>query len=282
MNDLHYYAQRVICDTLLSLGYPCCCEYQGNGWRADVYVEAGDKKYAFEVQTSPQTLKRTLERQSLYLRDGITCCWLFEKEPTKQRLEMEDLPVFRLIDFDEDIFVSLKGRKQLLLSDFVTDFVSGKIKFCHFLKPLPFLRVNLIEFPCYRCGSINHIYSLCPLQTACNVEMTPEESLWANEKFSMDSRIVMAIENIVQDMPGINLAKVKERYSHTVGHSYLSFGCSDCDALFGDFYVHDTIMDSLYGDGVAASITIPIDFDLGLRQELPHWCHPGDGPFCED
>ena len=98
----------------------------------------------------------------------------------------------------------------------------------------------------------------------------------------MDSRIVRAIENIVQDMPGINLAKVKERYSHTVGHSYLSFGCSDCDALFGDFYVHDTIMDSLYGDGVAASITIPIDFDLGLRQELQHWCHPGDGPFCED
>ena len=282
MNDLHYYTQRIICDTLHSLGYNGICEYKGNGWRADVYVEVGDKKYAFEVQTSPQTLQKTLERQSLYLRDGITCCWLFEKEPAKQRLELEDLPVFRIIDFDQEIYVSLKGRKQLLLSEFVADFVLGKIKFCHYIKPLPFLRVNFVEFSCWSCGSINHIYYLSPLQTACNIEMTPEESLWANEKFSMDSRIVKAIEKEVQQMPNIHMAKVGKRYSHTVRHSYLSFGCSDCDAIFGDFYVHDTIIDSFAGDGVEATITIPIDFDLGQKQELPHWCHPGDGPFCEE
>ena len=49
-------------------------------------------------------------------------------------LEMEDLPIFKIESENDNVFVSLKGRKTLALSTFITDFVNGRIKFCHTLK----------------------------------------------------------------------------------------------------------------------------------------------------
>lgn len=281
MGPLHEHIQNQINETLLSLGYTSACERKGNGWRADVYAEKGSDKFAFEVQTSPQTLKRTLERQALYLRDGIVCCWLFEKEPAKQKEELQDLPVFMVYNTENGFYVSLKGRKELPLATFIEDFVMGRIRFCKTIKPLPIVEVNLIENPCYRCGSINHIYFLSPFKSACEVQMTKEEAMWTNDKFSLDDRIVNKIKEYVSDKPYINLATIKERYSKTICSSYKSFGCADCDAIFGDFYVQEAILDCVDGEGVIETFSFPVDFDLDMRQDLPHWCHPGEKEFCE-
>ena len=52
------------------MGYDVSIEYRGQDWRADVMVSVNDTKYAFEIQNSPQTLKKTLERQSKYEKSG--------------------------------------------------------------------------------------------------------------------------------------------------------------------------------------------------------------------
>ncbi len=69
------------------LGFEAKEEHGGKGWRADVYVLANGQKYAFEIQISAQSLKKTLERQEKYIRDGVIGCWLFENEP-RQLAEM--------------------------------------------------------------------------------------------------------------------------------------------------------------------------------------------------
>jgi hypothetical protein len=79
------------------LGLDAIQGYKGNGWRADVLVTNKQSKVTFEVQISPQSLKKTLERQEKYIRDGIVGCWLFEKPLSKFSDERPDLPLFYVI-----------------------------------------------------------------------------------------------------------------------------------------------------------------------------------------
>ena len=280
---LHELAQQQIIEACNRMGIQVQMEYAGEDWRADVLAFAENKRYAFEIQITQQSLKKTQERQEKYIRDGIIGCWLFEKEPARQREELEHLPIFRLIQENDSLSVSLKGRKTLPLETFIKDFITDKIKFCHTLKPLPRVNVVFVEMPCYKCGVINHFFYLAPFTSACNTKIRHDEAMWTNKKFSFHPEILKKVKEYASTEQGkyLNLATIKERYSSIVGESYMSFGCSCCDSIFGDFYIHDAIVDAWYGDGVVGKLSFDLDFDLGIHIELPHWCHPGDNPFCE-
>ena len=60
----------------------------------------------------------------------------------------------------------------------------------------------------------------------------------------------------------------------------MSFGCSKCDAIFGDWYVREAIIDSFYDNDIE-HIKIDVDAADTMEEEFPHWCHPGDLDFCE-
>lgn len=49
-------------------------------WRADVYVEMGDRKVAIELQRSYQHLREFVRRQERYERYGVECYWLVRQE----------------------------------------------------------------------------------------------------------------------------------------------------------------------------------------------------------
>lgn len=282
MTTLHEKTQRKILEVCKAMGLQAQMEYRGIGWRADVFASNEDKKYAFEVQLSPQSLRKTQERQDKYIRDGIVGCWLFENEPRKNFIELENLPIFKLIEQSNDIFISLKGRKTLPLDLFINDFVNGRIRFCQTLNALPQITIVFVEFPCWKCGTINHIYYIAPFRSACNTEITHDESMWASDKYSFRPEILNIIKEYASSDKGkrLNLAVVKERFSHTMGKSYMSFGCNHCDSIFGDFYVKDSILNASYGYGVVDTHTFDVDFNLDLRQNIPHWCHPGEHSFC--
>ena len=258
-------------------------EYRGSDWRADIFVEYNDVKYAFEIQTSQQSLQRTIERQDKYRRDNIIGCWLFEKERKRKIEELETLPLFQVIDEGEQFFVSLKGRKTLPLEVFVNDFINGRIKFCYTRKALPIIDVNFIEMSCWKCHALNHIYYVAPLHSACNTIVHYQETLWSSEKLAYHPEIVKKVTDYSMSDKGqrIKLAAVKERYSRTVDDSYMSFGCHQCDSIFGDFYVQDAIIDAWDGDGIVDTLTIKLQNDIDILEEIPHWCHPGEYHFCE-
>ena len=283
MTILHEQAQNAIIEACKSIGVPAQLEYRGSGYRADAMAFVNGKKYAFEIQVTRQTLKKTQERQEKYLADGVMGCWLFEKEPARQNVELEHLPIFQLIEKQGGLFVSLKGRKVLPIDVFVKDFVNERIKFCHTLKPLPIINIQFVGMRCWKCGAMNHIYFLAPFHSACNTEIFEGEGMWTDEKFSFHPEIIKRIQDYSRTEAGkkLSLATIKKRYSRTVDMSYMSFGCNKCDSIFGDWYVHEAEIDAWYGDGVVDTCSFGVDFDLDMRQDIPHWCHPGDHDFCE-
>lgn len=278
--SFHDNVKNTISRICYMLGYDVREEYKGKDWRADILVFANGKKFAFEVQTSRQSLQRTLDRQNKYIRDNIIGCWLFENEP-KQREELANLPLFKIYN-DKNLTISLKGREKLPLKEFISDFINGKIKFCH-LMDLRSLEIRFIEMKCWKCGHINHIYYIGDLASSCKAKIFKGDiEMWESNKMIFTPEIMTETIKFAKMNERLNLAPIKERYSFTVNKTYKSFGCSKCDSIFGDWFVHEAIIDSWYGDGVITKLILPkklIKFDM--KMDLPHWCHSGDKDFCE-
>lgn len=77
----HKLVKRIISYTLNELGYQPQEEKQGLDWIADVFIEIDSREIAFEIQRSPQTLEKYLERTKKYTRDNIEVFWILpEKE----------------------------------------------------------------------------------------------------------------------------------------------------------------------------------------------------------
>lgn len=295
MNDLkkemsfHDIVKKVILRICNVLGFEAREECGGKDWRADVLVFVNGCKYAFEIQTSPQSLKKTLERQEKYIRDDVIGCWLFKNEPY-QSTELERLPLFGLSvkeNIDEDgvvtwpIMVSLKERKELPLAIFIRDFLLGKIKFCNTLD-VQKLEIRFIQMNCWKCGKKNYIYYIGNFISPCNaITFHGDIESWDSEKLIFSPEIKSKVIEYTK-AKHLNLATIKERYSKTVGNSYMSFGCSHCDSLFGDHFVSEAILDTWYGDGVIDKMFIcREELNIDLRRDLPHWCHSGTNHFCD-
>lgn len=260
-------------------------EFRGEDWRADVLAVFENRKYAFEIQVSKQSLNRTLERQAKYIRDGIIGCWLFENEPKRNQEERIDLPLFKVDHINGIIYVSLKDRESLTLEQFINVFVKNKIRFCEKLVTTKRqnIEISFIKMNCWKCGAENHIYFASKgFYSACNAVINKDEMLWDSDKKEYMPEILQLVQNYMKTDKGkyIKLGKIEERYSNTVGHSYVSFGCSQCNSIFGDFYVREAMIESMYGDGIIDRISCEIEMNIALNMKLPHWCHPNNGIYC--
>jgi hypothetical protein len=280
--SLHDQVKNQILLACNSLGFQAKEEYKGKDWRADVFILANGVKHAFEVQITQQSLNRTLERQEKYKRDGIVGCWLFEKDPSRKNEEREDLPLFKVNNNKGQITVSLKDRKTLQLDNFISDYLQGKIKFCQTINTLPKTEIIFVEMKFWKCGAVNHIYYIGPFASPCNTIVHYQEGMWNFDKMVSNPEIMSKAKEYANDNEKrLNLATLKNRYSKTVGKSYLSFGCWKCDSIFGDWFVHEAIIETWYGDGIFDKTSFEVSFDLELRKSIPHWCHPGKNKFCE-
>ena len=267
-----------------AMGIEAIQEYSGTDWRADVLVPNLGEPIAFEVQLSPQSLRRTVERQQKYIRDGIIGCWLFEKPVYKLNKERPDLPLFYVEDnAGPELLVNLGDRRKVELPIFLDNFISFNIKFRPKALTSRIQTVHLVfyEMECWKCHSKNHLYFVdTPFYSACHAEIRPDESLWASTNMEYRPEIVSLARAFAESTQGqIKLGAIKPRYSRTVDDTYMSFGCSSCDSIFGDWYVMEAKMEMIYGPE-EITCTGEIELNETIELDLPHWCFPDDEGFC--
>ncbi len=283
----HNKIQAAIISACKELGVEAIQEYRGQDWRADVYIPNKQKLIAFEIQLSPQSLKKTLERQAKYIRDGIVGCWLFENPLPKLIEERPDLPVFYVEDVgDFNLFVNLGNRRKVDLQAFLENFISDYIQFKSVAKTKTTQLVNLVfyEMTCWKCQKLNHLYYVdTPFFSACNAVIKPDEAIWESNSMEYRPEIIELAEKFIENRKDLNLklGQIKMRYSNMVGKSYLSFGCYSCDSIFGDFYVMQAKLELMYEP---QELTFEGQIELKENIQLPiaHWCFPHDKNFCND
>lgn len=282
----HDRIQGEIVSACQDLGIEAIQEYGGHGWRADVFVPNQNKPIAFEIQLSPQSLKKTLERQSKYIRDGIIGCWLFENPISKLNEERPDLPLFYVEDRkDLTLQVNLGDRRKLDLHIFLENFISNNIQFKSLAKTNTKQLVNLVfyEMECWKCHEMNHLFYVdTPFYSACNAEIKPEEALWGSDSMEYRPEIIELAQKFVDNQKDLNLklGQIKKRYSKTVDDSYTSFGCYKCDSIFGDWYVMEAKLDIMY-EPKQMTFQGEIELKDSVVLPIPHWCFPDNGHFCE-
>lgn len=282
----HEVIQQAILSSCQQLGVRAIPEYRGGDWRADVFIPDDQRPIAFEVQLSPQSLKKTLDRQTKYNRDGITGCWLFEK-PVPKLYERQSLPLFYVEeDASFKLQVNLYDRRKVHLADFLDNFVSNNIQFKSIAKTKIKQTVRLVfyKFKCWKCLKMNHLYYVdTPFYSSCNAIIQPSEALWASNTMEHRPEIVHVAQAYVKNNLDLqlNLGKIKERHTHTVGHPYMSFGCYNCDSIFGAWYVNDAKLEMMYA---SKEIVCEQEIELNEMIEMPieHWCFPEDGQFCDN
>ncbi len=285
-SSTHFAIKQQIYETCKLLGIESTTEAVGKGWRADVLVQTGRLPIVFEVQTSPQSLKKTIERQERYLKHDVSGCWLFINPVAKLNHERPDLPLFYVNEEEPEKFsVSLGGRRSLDLQQFVEEYIQGKIRFCHDAVSHREQAIHLVfyEFECWKCGQINHPYMLKTMfKSACNATVHPNETLWGSNRSEFRPEVRAVVEKFIssENSNNIVLPIIKNRHSNTVGFEYMSFGCKYCDSIFGDWFIHEAEMEAIYGDGVVAQFNAQIHVSEIFSQPIPHWCYPSSGIFC--
>jgi hypothetical protein len=105
------------------------------------------------------------------------------------------------------------------------------------LKPVV---VYLTPFKCWSCGAWTTAFHVAVgSEERGYVEMTPEaywpEVIEAIDRGRAGTPMKWKGTTSVLERCGT----VKPRYSKKVGHSYVSQGCAQCDAIIGSFYLHE-------------------------------------------
>ncbi|MBN1452927.1 MAG: hypothetical protein JW963_18055 [Anaerolineales bacterium] len=296
----HLLAKAEIAIACKAASYDPITEASGPDWRADILATKGNIKIAFEVQWSSQTLDETLARQQRYKEAGIRCCWLFRKPPPQLQDANRDLPLFPVRQDENGNFLvsllppafwkypSIVPPKEMLLQEFIAALLQGRIKFRERLVTRQELQVRVVfvDMPCWKCGAEAHIYYVSKgFVASCGLPVPADQgNLWNDSKLIFHPLIVKAVQTFLKTQAGrhVKLGAIKPRFSKTVGTQYMSFGCPQCDVIFGDFFVMEAVLEAAYHEDQAPAILeTTLTFPETFSNPTPHWCHAPGGDFCE-
>ncbi len=213
----HDRIQGQIVSACRQMGIEAIQEYAGIGWRADVFIPNNGKPIAFEIQLSPQSLRKTIQRQAKYIQDGIVGCWLFEKPFSKLTEERPDLPVFYVEDQpDTHLLVNLGNRRKIPLQVFLENFIADNIQFKPVARTKTKQLVGLVfyDMTCWKCKAPNHLYYVeTAIYSACNAAILPDEELWESTNMEYRPEIIALAEKFSKSStdPVIRLGEIKKK-----------------------------------------------------------------------
>lgn len=223
---------------------------------------------------------------------------VFPYSPPKEMLDYDkslvadkDIPAFKISKDEHADIVANFGKKRIALKTLVASLLNRKVKFCKHLRLKPKQEVSIILFKtlCWKCHKPQYSYTVYPkFSSVCGQKFDIMDSSWSDDTIDKSHQVYAAVQQFLvnQQDKNIKIGALKQRFSKTVQHSYLSHGCYYCDALFGDHYLTTlkldvyTDIESQYGLENYIRFTAEITFDT-RTEEKPHWCFSEDGHFCE-
>lgn len=241
-------------------------------WNADIVVEHETYKVAFNVCKCPRNVEATYKAMR---KERVCGCWLLL--PTRNSSYQErSLPCFSLISKTDKEVVCLNSKlddnstNQIELSIFLHSIIDGKIRFAEQAE------INKVELcfyknECWKCHRENDVYFVNRLFSQKGV-VIDVQNLMMDEDLTFNPSIIKGFQRYIQEHPSETfiLGDIKPRYSKTIGEAYPSFGCAQCDSIFGNFYLQENMDELIYcTDSLRKAI---ITLDEPIKVSVHCWC----------
>lgn len=216
-------------------------------WRADVVVNCGTYKVAFNVCRWLRNVRETYE---IMRKERVCGCWLLM--PTSNSSFMSDeLPCFKLDEAFDGIQVFLNSgfdaddSDAMLLDTFIPSLIKGDIKFAEKMN-VKYVDVCFFETNCWKCHKEFHAYFINRMHFSDGSSVPRSSDLDCQIEFM--PIVADTVEQYVKAHPelGIRMGNIKPRFSRTRDEQYISFGCPFCDSLYGDFYYNEDVREMIY------------------------------------
>lgn len=269
-------------------GWQTTLEAPGDGFRVDVLLERDSRRVAVEVQLSSCPIDAYKERTARYRAAGLESLWLVGSYPEKLMPDA-GLPLFRVgwpdedgepyLGFAEPERFDRRGRVVDVaarpFAEALPQLLDSTIRFRAEATVQPFAELLGWTSPCWKCETEVPLWdtrlvgrTLCGL---AHVDGFHPDEEW-QDCFSPAVRALAG-------EAGLSDSAIKERFSRTVGRSYMSFGCPSCDAIYGEFFVRRDMLDVVYDPPIfgQAQAGAPVVV------KRPHWCAGdgnGNGNYC--
>lgn len=281
--EIHLRAKRELYEGCIAAGWQATTEESGpeGDWRADVLASRGQRRVAFEIQWSPQSEVRTIERQQALARDGVRGCWLFRRTPIA--IPQEATPAFQLLPLAGGKLQVTLGQEAYSLAEFAGLMLSGRVRFrpevtAHFKN----VACRVRRDHCPKCRAEVHIIdgdapdltSLCGLALSEFVEFLPLQRVYAEW---LEDRKALYGEDLAL---GPHDAAATHRYilRSPPGKPFLTAAGRSgfCPICLSIVPVTDAIDHLPIAFEVRARITPP----AWPRVVFPHWCIAREAGWC--
>ncbi len=237
-----------ILDVCKDMGLNYITKVKSATWNADVVVEHDTYKVAFNVCKCPRNVEATYKAMR---KERVCGCWLL-LPAANSSYQKQSLPCFNLIFQTDKEFVCLNSmsddnsNNRLELPTFLHLLIDGKIKFAEQAE------INKIELyfyknECWKCHRENDVYFANRLFSKEGIVINGQH-LMMDEDITFNPSIIKGLKKYMHEHPSETfiMGEIKPRYSKTIGEAYPSFGCAQCDSIFGNFYLQENMTELMY------------------------------------
>lgn len=272
----HLFVKACIAKAIRGTGWEVNTEQRGQApdgsvWVADVMASRGAHRIAFEMQWSAQSSDETARRQEQYRSSGVRGLWLFRhpsavqvsKDIPSLHVEVQLDPALAWVSIPHETPYGSKKMEyqwgpKIELGRFVRGCLARKFIWAPGIEQVVPLEVFTADQVCWRCKRPTSIVTRLVFRVDLLVPGARSVSLKMGNFDNPVGRTVLAQALGSADLRALGIGQVKERFSRTRGHAYLSNGCVHCDALQGAFFEHE-----VYGED-AATLTVDCTMDSKL------------------
>lgn len=254
---------KIILEEIKRIGLPVTTKVNTAKWKADIVVDYGKYKVAFNIGKNPRNIKETY----LAMHEERVCgCWLLLPSKNGFSPTIGDEPCFSLFDKNGKLEVLLnkvwEEEITIELSDFISSLIKGNIRHADKIK-IKYVDVCFYKKECWKCHRESDVYFVYKSISEDDIEI--EGGI---ENFNPN--LIKGIKQYIKDHPekGIALGEIKPRLSRTIQETYPSFGCAYCDSLFGKFFIQDSFAEMIYYANKLPKARIEITDDIVVNVGL--------------
>lgn len=243
-------------------------KYRTERWNADVLVNHGTYKVAFNICKCPGDVESIRNA----MREQRVCgCWLMV--PSRKNVNISNgLPCFKLTEKSDGIHTILNSELDkddanvVRLDAFIPSWIERKIKFAKNMA-VKYMDIRFFEKKCWnwKCKKNSHIYFINRLFSEDGISIPGE-----NDALLFNPFVVKAVTQYIKEHPElkITMGEIKPRFSKIAGETYSSFGCAFCDNIFGQWYVDGDISEMRYYANELPKAIIKIQENITVQANI--------------